>query len=113
MLKGSPFDPHSEEDLIADGLQLEAEKNSDVASPATEEGQILPLSQTPVSVFGSSGLSSNTHGFGIYEPVGADQLFIPRPINEGELRNIHKTNLGDLREAMKLETGSFKALTVR
>lgn len=112
MLKGSPFDPHSEEDLISDGLQLEAEKNSNVISPATED-HILPVSQTPVSVFGSSGLSSNTHGFGIYEPVGADQLFIPRPINEGELRNIHKTNLEDLREAMKLETGSFKAVTVR
>lgn len=111
-LVGSAFDPCSEENLDT-GCQ-QPNEIYDIAGSSTEESLQMSLpSQTPGSISGSTKLSSNRGVLRASRAIGTDQIFIPRPINEDELRNISKTNLEHLREAMQFETRPFAALKVR
>ena len=111
-LVGSVFDPCSEENLDTDGQQ--PNEICDIAGSSTEQSLQMSLpSQTPGSVSGSTRLSSNIGVLATSHALGTDQIFIPRPTNEDELRNIAKTTLEHLREAMKFETRPFASLKVR
>lgn len=102
-LKGSVLDPYYEEKSDSDGQP----PNEIAGSSAKQCPQMSLPPQTPVSVSVSARLSSNKGILGTPETVGTIQRFIPRPINEDELRNTSKTTLEHLREAMELEDRSF------